>query len=83
MRIEYSIAFVCIAAIIIAGLGLGYDGVLAGTGVSAIVGIITWQGRKQADKKGGNLAATEAALKKAGFTEAAIKRVISKVKGGE
>jgi len=83
MKIHYAIGCLCIAAIIIVALGTGHNGVLAGAGVSAIVGLLTWQARKAADKRGGNIEATAAVLKKAGYTDKFIAGVVKKAKGGE
>jgi len=83
MKIHYAIGCLCISAIVIAGLGMGYDGVLAGSGVAAIVGLLTYQGIKVADRQGKNITAMAAALKKAGYTDKFIAGVISKIKGGE
>lgn len=74
---------VCIAIIVVTGLAMGHNGVLASIGVGAIVTILTWQGKKVADRRGGNIEAVAAALKKAGYTDKYIAGVINKIKGGE
>ncbi len=83
MKVEIVIGMLCITIIIGIAVGMGYNGVLAGSGVAIIGGLLGWQGKKAADKRGGNIDATTAGLKRAGFTDAQIWEIISKVKGGK
>lgn len=81
--IQFAIGFLCITVIITVALVMGHNGVLAGAGASAIVGVLTWQARKVADKRGGNVDAMSAALRKAGFNDQSVTEVASKLKGGK
>lgn len=83
MKLMYVIGFLCITVILVTALGMGYNGALASGGVGAIVAVLTWQGRKQVDKKGNNIEAVVAALTKLGYKDRSVKRIASKMKGGK
>ena len=82
-EITIAIGLLCITAIIIVALSIGHNGVLAAGATTLIAGGLGWQGTRMADKRGKNIDATKALLRKAGVTDAAIERIISKSKGGE
>jgi len=80
MKVEMVIGMLCITIIVGIAVGMGYDGVLAGSGIAIIGGLLGWQGKKVADKRGGNTVATAAGLKRAGFTDVKIEKIISIMK---
>uniref|UniRef100_A0A6M3L1Q2 Uncharacterized protein n=2 Tax=viral metagenome TaxID=1070528 RepID=A0A6M3L1Q2_9ZZZZ len=80
MKLEMIIGFLCVTIIVVAGMALGYDGVLAASALSLIGGLLGWQGKKVLDKRGGNTEATTASLKKAGFSDDMIAGIIDTIK---
>jgi len=82
MKIELIIGFLCITAIVIVAMGMGYDGVLASSAFALIGGLLGWQGKKVADKKGGNVEATSASLKRVGLSQEIIDSIILSIKKG-
>lgn len=80
MKVELIIGFLCVTIIVVTALALGYDGVLAGTGLSAIAGLLGWQGKRALDRRGGNVEALTASLKKAGFSDDRIAGIIDTIK---
>lgn len=54
MKITIIIGCLCITIIIVSALALGYNGVLAGAGLSIIAGLTGWEAKVIKDKiKGG------------------------------
>ena len=54
MKLTIIIGSLCITIIVVTALVLGYDGVLAGAGLSVIAGLTGWQAKVIKDKlKGG------------------------------
>lgn len=83
MKVELIIGILCITIIVIAALAMGYDGAMAGSAFALIGALLGWQGKKQLDKRGGNIEAAAAALRKAGYTENSILEIAAKIKGGK
>ena len=80
MKLELVIGILCITIIVITALALGYDGAMAGSAFALIGALLGWQGKKQLDKKKGNVEATTTTLKKAGFTEDMILSILETLK---
>jgi len=83
MKLNVAVGIVCIAAIIVAAMSMGYNGVLAASGLAIIGGLLGYEAKKQVDKKRTNLEALEASLRRAKYPENFIKGVMTKVKGGK
>lgn len=79
MKIELCLAIVCITILLSLAVINGIDGILLSTGVATIGGIVGWQSRRQYDKRGTNIAALKAALKRAEFTDDMIASIICKL----
>lgn len=80
MKVELIIGILCISIIVIIAMGLGFDGAMASTGLAIIGGLLGWQGKKQLDKKKGNVEAATTTLKKAGFSEDMIAGILETLK---
>jgi len=82
MKVELIIGFLCVTIIVTVALVMGYDGALASGAVAVIGGLLGWQGKKAADRRGGNVEALTASLKKASFSDDMIASIIQTIKKG-
>jgi len=83
MKLELIIGILCITIIVIVAMSMGYDGAMVSSAFALIGALLGWQGKKQLDKRGGNIEATAAALRKAGWTENSILEIAKILKGGK
>lgn len=80
MKLELCIGILCITIMIVTALALGHDGAMVASGLAIVGGLLGWQGKKLKDKRGNNIDALIASLKKASFSDDMIMGVIQTIK---